>query len=448
MQRRTAILAMLGLPFAEKLRASVPSVATQDNFLDDVSRRAVRFFLEQADPATGLVLDRARSWGDRVYGSAANVASIAATGFGLSALAIAADHNWIPETDARDRARRTLRFFADHAENQRGWFYHFMDASTGERVWRCEVSSIDTALLLAGMLTVRERFADPEISALAERIYHRIDFPWMLNGDSNLLSHGWTPEAGFLKSRWDRFSELPLLYLLAIGSPAAPIKPASWYAWQRPSVRYAGFTYSTAPTLFCQQYPQAWLDLRSLRDADPSGIDYFENSAAATRAHRAFCLTMASRFPRSYSENVWGITASDSARGYVAWGEAPSRVTVDGTVVPCAAGGSLMFAPDICVPALMTMRDRFGEKIWGRYGFCDAFNPTTGWVDTDVLGIDQGITLLSAENLRGGRVWRSFMRNPEIPKALELCGFERDYDQKGAVVRRDMLRRFLSAVAK
>lgn len=443
MQRRTAILAMLGLPFAGKIGASTPFVAREDDFLDELSRRAVRYFIEQSDASTGLVLDRSRSWGDRVYGSAANVASIAATGFGLSALAIAADHHWIGESEARERARRTLRFFADDAENQRGWFYHFMDASTGARVWQCELSSIDTALLLAGILTVRERFADREISSLAERIYGRIDFPWMLNGDSNLLSHGWTPEAGFLKSRWDRFSELPLLYLLAIGSPSSPIKPAAWYAWQRPSVEYAGYTYSSAPTLFCQQYPQAWLDLRSLRDAGPNGIDYFENSGAATRAHRAFCMSVAPRFPKSYSENVWGITASDSARGYVAWGEAPARVEVDGTVVPCAAGGSLMFAPDICIPALMTMRERFGEKIWGRYGFCDAFNPTTEWVDTDVLGIDQGITLLSAQNLRSGGVWRSFMRNPEIPKALELCRFERDFDQKAVSVRRDMMRRFL-----
>jgi hypothetical protein len=448
MQRRAAIMAMLGLPLAEKIRASVPLRSAEDLFLEDLSRRAVRYFLEQSNTRTGLVLDRARSWGEPVYGSAANIASIAATGFGLTALAIAADRNWLPESEARDRARTALRFFADEAPHHRGWIYHFLNATTGERAWNCEISSIDTALLLAGILTVRARFADPEISALAARIYQRIDFPWMLDGDSNLLSHGWTPEAGFLKNRWDRFSELPLLYFLAIGSPSSPITPAAWYAWQRPSVRYAGFTFNSAPTLFCQQYPQAWLDLRAMRDADPSGIDYFENSTAATRAHRAFCLEQASRFPRSYSENVWGITASDSARGYVAWGESPARVEVDGTVVPCAAGGSLMFAPDICVPALMTMRERFGERIWGRYGFCDAFNPTTGWVDTDVLGIDQGITLLSAENLRGAGVWRWFMRNPEVPKTLALCRFERDYDKKALLARRDMLRQFLSDRAR
>src|SRR5579863_9322640 len=209
MQRRTAILAMLGWPLAEKLGASTPVRPAADDFLDDLSRRAVRYFLEQADSQTGLILDRARCCGDRVTGPAANAASIAATGFGLTALAIAADRKWIREADALERARKTLRFFFNHAENQRGWFYHFMDATTGERVWNCEVSSIDTALLLAGILTVRERFQDPEISWLASRIYRRVDFPWMLHGDSNLLSHGWTPETGFLKNRWDRFSELP-----------------------------------------------------------------------------------------------------------------------------------------------------------------------------------------------------------------------------------------------
>jgi hypothetical protein len=175
--------------------------------------------------------------------------------------------------------------------------------------------------------------------------------------------------------------------------------------------------------LFTHQYPQAWMDLRGLGDAPPSGIDYFANSTTATRAHRAFCLNLAQRFPKSYSENVWGITASDSAKGYVSWGGPPEDPATDGTVVPCAAGGSLMFAPDICLPALRTMRERFGERIYGRYGFRDAFNPTTGWLDTDVLGIDQGIMLLSAENLRSGAVWRWFGRNAEIREAVKLAGF-------------------------
>ena len=452
MQRRTALLAMLGAPLALKHGSRIQAAVlrkTDDEFLEDLSRRAFQYFWEQANPQTGLVLDRARSTGESVTGSSVNVASIAATGFGLSGLAIAAERKWVRESEAVDRVRKTLRFFFNNAPNERGWFYHFMDASTGERAWKCEASSIDTALLLAGILTAREKFHDPEISWLSSRILARIDFPWMLDGDSNLLSHGWTPEDGFLKHRWDRFSELPLLYVLAIGAPSMPISPASWYAWQRPTTTYAGFTYVNGPPpLFAYQYPQAWIDMRAMRDGDPSGIDYFRNSVTATRAHRAYCMDMSSKFPKSYSENVWGITASDSATGYVDWGTPPSRIEIDGTVVPCAPGGSLMFTPDICVPAVRTMWERFGEKVWGRYGFCDAFNPTTGWIGSDVLGIDQGITMLSAENLRTGNVWRWFMSNPEIPRALSLCRFKRDYDGKAETARRELMRQFLSVNRK
>jgi hypothetical protein len=431
---RRSFVELLGAGFASTAAAGIPirrptAPRSDDTFLEDVSARAVRYFWEQADRTTGLVFDRSRSDGERSIGSAGNVASIASTGFGLSALAIGADRGWIREAEAIERARITLRFFFEHATQERGWFYHFMDATTGQRAYHSEVSSIDTALLLAGILTVGERFQDPEVSSLAAQIYDRVDFKWMLDGDSNLLSHGWTPETGFLKYRWDRFCELPLLYLLAIGA-RWPISPSAWYAWQRPKYSYAEFTFVNGPPpLFAQQYPQAWVDMRAMRDADPSGLDYFQNSIIATRAHRKFCIDLAPKFPKSYSENVWGITASDGPRGYDDW-------RVDGTVVPCAAGGSLMFAPDICVPALRTMQERFGEKTWGRYGFCDAFNPTTGWIDTDVLGIDQGIVLLSAENLRGGRVWSWFMKNPAIPKALELCRFHREEDTERQVSRR------------
>jgi hypothetical protein len=322
-----------------------------------------------------------------------------------------------------ERTRAALRFFAREARHEHGWFFHFLDAATGERAGNCEVSSIDTALLLAGILTVRQRFKDPEISRLAGAIYDRIDFPWMLNGHRTLLSHGWKPESGFLRYRWDRFNELPILYALAIGAPTRSIPPAAWYAWERPHIAYAGFAYVGDSDLFTQQYPQAWLDLRGMRDAEPSSIDYFQNSIAATRAHRAFCLDLAQRFPKSYSENVWGITASDYPRGYTGWGGPPAHGPIDGTVVPCAAGGSLMFTPDISIPALTTMRERHGGRVWGRYGFCDAFNPTAGWVDSDVLGIDTGIILLSAENLSTGNLWRWFMLNPEISRALSLAKF-------------------------
>jgi hypothetical protein len=354
-----------------------------------------------------------------------DVASIAATGFGLTSLCIAADRNWIPRNEAIERTRHTLRFFDSRAFHQRGWFYHWLDVKTGDRRWNSEVSSIDTALLLGGVLTVRQCFAaDPEIVRLATKIYERVDFRWMLNGHPLLLSHGWKPETGFLKARWDTYSEDTILYLLAIASPTHPISPASWYALWRDRYRYEGHSYFTTigVPLFMHQYSHAWIDYRNRRENRGDRIDYFQNSVAATLAHRAFCMNLAHDFP-AYGPNVWGITASDSAKGYLAWGGPPRDPDIDGTLVPSAAGGSLMFTPELATTALRTMSERW-PGIYGKYGFVDAFNPRTGWTDSDVIGINVGIILLSAENMRSGSVWRWFMANREIPRALDRVGLQ------------------------
>lgn len=401
--------------------------ASDKAFLDDLEHRSFRYFWEQADPHTGLVPDRARTDGSPLDENHRNVASIAATGFGLTALCIAAAQHWVASNEARERVRSSLRFFAGRAPQEHGWFYHWMDARTGERRWQGEISSIDTALLLGGVLTARAYFQDDaEIVRLAKLIYERVDFRWMLNGHPTLLSHGWKPESGFLRPRWDTYSEDTILYVLAIGSPTHAISPRSWYALRRDRYTYAGYTYFTSigVPLFMHQYAHAWIDYRNRRESMGAHIDYFENSVAGTRAHRAFCIDLSREFP-GYGPNMWGITASDSAKGYVAWGGPPRDPAIDGTVVPCAPGGSLMFTPDISVPALRAMRERFGQRIYGQYGFADAFNPNTGWVDTDVIGINVGITLLSAENLRSGNVWRWFMRNAEVPEAMQLIGLHR-----------------------
>jgi len=407
--------------------------ASDQAFLEDLSRRSFLYFQEQADPVTGLVPDRARSDGsefDEKHPSR-NIASIASTGFGLTALCIAAERRWIKPADARERVRVTLKFFADRAEHKNGWFYHWMDKRTGERRWQSEISSIDTALLLAGILTARQYFrSDAEIVRLATQIYERVDFVWMLAGHPYLLSHGWKPETGFIKYRWDAYSEHMILYLLAIGSPTHPINWRSWYGWKREWIRYGDYAYITGGPLFIHQYSHAWADFRGRREKWPPHTDYFENSVAATRAQREFCMSLKSEFP-GYSENIWGITASDSAKGYVAWGGPPRDRAIDGTVVPCAAGGSLMITPDIALAALREMREKFGERVYGRYGFVDAFNPNTNWTGPDVIGIDVGITLISAENLRTGNVWRWFMRNREIDRAFRLVGLVR-YDKKSA----------------
>ncbi len=402
---------------------ATPRLAREDEaFLEDLSRRAFRYFQEQADPRTGLVLDRARTDGGPVNG----VASIAATGFGLTGWCIAAERGWVAEAEAAARVRATLSFLANELPHEHGWFHHFVDPRTGARVWQCELSSIDTALLLAGVLTARQTFRrDADIRRLATAIYERVDFPWMLAGHPTLLSMGWRPETGFLPARWDHYSELMILYLLGLGSPTRPLPSASWAAWRREEVRYGAFRFiGAADPLFVHQYSHAWIDFRGRRERRAPHADYFENSVRATRAHRQFCLDLAKEFP-GYTDAIWGITASDSARGYVAWGGPPRHGPIDGTVVPCAAAGSLMFAPEIALPALRAMKDRFGDRIYGRYGFADAFHPTNGWVNPDVIGIDLGITLLSAENLRRETVWRRFMRNPEIPRALRLAGLTR-----------------------
>ncbi|MBI3653291.1 MAG: hypothetical protein HY231_19860 [Acidobacteria bacterium] len=390
-------------------------------FLEDLSKRAFRYFQEQANAQTGLVLDRARVDGQAhaATHSSYQVASIASTGFGLTALCIAAERHWLNAAQARKRVRLTLRFFADRAEQKEGWFYHWLDAATGARRWHSEISSIDTALLLAGVLTARQYFrADSEIVRLATKIYQRVNFPWMLNQDPLLLSHGWRPESGFIKHRWDSYSELMILYVLAIASPTHPINRASWYAWKRPLITYAGRTYITGGPLFIHLYSHAWIDFRGRKEQQAPFTDFYKNSLDAVYAHRAFCLDLATEFP-GYTQNIWGISASDSAKGYVAWGGPPRDAAIDGTVVPYAAGGSLMFAPEIALPALWAMREKYGDKIYGRYGFADAFNPNSGWVDGDVIGIDLGITLLSVENFRSGKVWKWFMANPEISKALQ-----------------------------
>ena len=419
----TLCVAFTLAPAAVAQRAAVSR--DNDLFLEDLSKRTFMFFWEQADPSTGIIRDRSRTDGSPTE-RAGHIGSIASVGFGLSGMCIAAERGWLPRDQILGRTRTTLSFFAERMEQHRGWFFHFVNLKTGAREWQSELSSIDTALLVAGVLTVRRCFdTDADIVRYADAIYRRVDFQWMLAGDPHVLSHGWKPESGFLKGRWDHYCELMILYLLGIGSPTHAIPPESWRAWSRPVMKFQSFTYvSHADPLFVHQYSHAWVDFRGRRETTAPHTDWFENSVTATRAHRAFCLSLSKEFP-GYTTHVWGITASDSQKGYVAWGGPPRHAAIDGTVVPAAAAGSLMFAPDITLPALREMHRKFGARIYARYGFTDAFHPTSGWVNPDVIGIDLGITLLAAENLRTGAVWRWFMRNPEITTALDRAGVTR-----------------------
>ena len=414
-----AVLTNYAVVAQQKPRGTPYSLTkADDSFLEDLSRRSFMFFWEQASPETGIVRDRARTDGTSVN----DVGSIAAVGFGLSGLCIAAERAWVPRADAIQRARSTLRVFSEKMERHNGWFFHFVNLKTGAREWNSELSSIDTALLLAGVLTVRQCFnSNAEVVRYADQIYRRVDFRWMLAGHPTLLSHGWKPESGFLTHRWSHYCELMILYLLAIGSPTHSIPADSWYAWSRPEMTFQEYRYiSGSDPLFVHQYSHAWVDFRGRRE-QKTAMGWFQNSVTATRAHRAFCFSLSREFP-GYTEHIWGITASDSRKGYVAWGGPPRHPAIDGSVVPAAAAGSLMFTPEISLPAVREVHRRFGEKVYGRYGFADAFHPTSGWVNPDVIGINLGITLLSAENLRTGAVWNWFMRNGEIRTALDRAG--------------------------
>jgi hypothetical protein len=405
--------------------ASRPLSKDDAALLDDVERRAFRFFWEQADPQTGLAPDRAANDGGAPrQEKSTGVASVASTGFELSALCVGVERGWAAREKALERARATLSFLLDKAPQEHGFYYHFIDMKTGARMWGSEVSTIDTALLLGGVLTARQCFGDdPQVKALATSIYERVDFPWMLKGKPPLLSMGWTPEKGFIPARWDTYSEHMILDLLAVGSPTHPIPASTWDNWKRTNVSYGGYSYVAGDTpLFIHQYSQAYVDFRGLKDGH--GIDYFQNSVDATLAQRRFFADLGKTVP-PYSENVWGGTASDTERGYKAWGGPPRGDVDDGTLAPCAPAGSLMFTPEESLAALREMKKRWG-KAYGRYGFADAFNPATGWTDSDVIGIDQGISLLSAENARGGGIWRWFMRNEEIGRAMGAVGFKQE----------------------
>lgn len=392
-----------------------PFYQVDEAFLEDVESAHFRFFWEQANPETGIVRDRCNA----ITPDKSDLGSIASLGFGLTALCIGDKRGYVPRNEARGRALNALRFLWKKLPNHRGFFYHWANVNTGERLWDSEVSSIDTAILLCGVLTCGAYFEHSEISELASMIFNRVDWSW-LSEDTTLLPHGWRPETGFLQYRWDDYSEMMMMYLLGLGSTSYLLPAETWDAWKRQLFEYDGVRYiSSFAPLFVHQYSQAWFDFRNKHD---KYADYFQNSVTATRVHRQFCIDLSPQFS-DYGENLWGITASDSPRGYVVWGGPPATGPIDGTVVPCASGGSLPFLPEECLQVLQTIKNKYGKRAWTRYGFVDAFNPLTDWYDTDVIGIDVGITMLMAENARTGFVWETFMKNPAAQRGMKRAGF-------------------------
>ena len=438
-------------------RAAGPGI---DPFLIDLQTRTFRFFWETANPQNGLVPDRHPT---------PSFSSIAAVGFGLTTYPVGVERGYITREQARQRVLVTLRFLASapqgpEAQGQsgyRGFFYHFLDMKTGARFEDSEVSTVDTAILIAGALFCQSYFdgADPdevEIRALVTKIYERVDWQWA-QPKGPAISLGWSPEEGFLRYDWRGYNEAMLVYLLALGSPTFPVHVDAWTEWTSTYDKQWGTVFGQEflgfPPLFGHQYTHVWTDLRDIRDPymQRRGLDYFENSRRAVYAQRAYAIANP-RQCRDYGPTVWGITASDGPadmeiedangrrtfRSYTARGVDTAGKSDDCTLAPTAVVASIPFAPELAIPAIIDMHRRFGQHIYSKYGFLDAFNrtflfdvplrhgryvPNFGWVDVDYLGIDQGVMVAMLENHRSGLVWRVMRNNPYLRRGLERAGF-------------------------
>lgn len=392
----------------------------EENLLDEIEKTGFLYFWEQADPNTGQVKDRAFSNGTE---DNRPVSSIAATGFGLTVLVIGHNRNFFDRNLIEERVSKTLKFIWENLEGHKGFYYHFVDMKTGKRVWNCELSSIDTAILINGVLTVKEYFEENKlIREMAMNIYRRVDYKWMLN-NKKVLSMGWKPELGFLDDNWDRYCELMMLVLQAIGSPTHSIPSEYWHSFARDKYTYLNYTFITVKNgapLFVHQFSHAWFDFQNKHD---NYTDYFENSIIATKAHKLWMTTeMAKKFPL-YSSLFWGVTASDTIKGYAAWGGPPIQGEIDGSIVPCATAGSIPFLPTDTLAVLKDLKKKY-PRSWDRYGFVDAFNPEKNWYNPDVIGIDVGISVLMAENYRTRFIWNTFMKNSDIIESMKLVGFK------------------------
>jgi hypothetical protein len=432
--------------------------AREAAFLDTLQHRTFNFFWEQTNPRNGLTPDR---WPTKSF------SSIAAVGFALAAYPIGVERGYITRNQARDRVLTTLKFFWEAPQGDavagttgnKGFFYHFLDLDTGRRFERVELSSIDTTLLLGGILFCQVYFdggnpAESAVRAYADSIYRRVNWRWF-QARAPLVSMGWDQSEGFNPFDWRGMNEGMLLYVLALGSPTYPLDSTAWAAWTSTYHwgRFYGQDHVGFAPLFGHQYSQAFIDFRGIRDPymRGKGIDYFENSRRATYAQRAYAIENPDEWI-GYGADSWGLTASDGPADdtleihgririfleYAARGATFNERRDDGTIAPTAAGGSVAFAPEIALPTLVAMREKHGDLLFGRYGFFDAFNqtypgdratragrtiPGRGWYDTDYLGIDQGPILIMAENYRTGLVWKAMRKHPAIIRGLKRAGF-------------------------
>ena len=382
-------------------------LSPDEKFLENLEYHSILYFTRETNPSNCLIKDSSRP---------GSPASVAAVGFGLTAICIGESRGWIDKDDARYLVLKTLKTFRDDLPNKHGFFYHFLDMRTGQRTWNSEVSSIDTALFLAGALFAGEYFKGTEIEDLAKELYERVDWPWMLNG-RKVLCMGWRPEEGFLPYYWDSYSEAMILYALAIGSPTHPIPAECWLEWKRPVDMYKDHRviYCHTGSIFTYQYSHAWIDFRNLLDGE---INYYDNSVNATKANRQFCIDNAAEH-KAYGENSWGLSACIGPGGYKGYGAKPGMAVNDGTIPPCGMAGSIVFDPIASLNGLKNLYSMHKDFLYGIYGFKDAFNIDKNWWAEEYLAIDVGITAMMIENYRSGLVWDKFMELPAIKRWLK-----------------------------
>ncbi len=465
MDRRTFVrssAATAGATFLPVGRGLAQATTAIDPFFDDLQARTFRFFWETTNPVNGLTPDR---W------PSAPFASIAAVGFALTAYPVGVERGWVTRTAARDRVLTTLRFFDQAPQGSgragvtgyRGFFYHFLDLAHGRRFKTIELSTIDTALLIAGMLFCQSYFdrAEPgeaEIRQLADAIYGRVDWRWAQHSKARdgAITLGWTPEEGFNRYSWRGYNEGMIIYILALGSPTHAVESSAWNAWQLNFDRTWGLNYGPLPhlgypALFVHQYPHVWVDFRGIQDGyiRQRGIDYFENSRRATLAQQAYAAANPMGW-KGYGPEMWGLTACDgpgvfrhrylgAMRRFYSYTARGPGARDDGTLAPTAALGSIVFTPEISGPAALRMRRDHGDTVLGRFGFLDSFNPSmdfddvasktgrriagAGWVGSDYLGIDQGAIVAMLENWRSEQIWKVMRSNPHIVRGLRRAGF-------------------------
>ncbi len=421
--------------------------AADELLLQNIEYAHFKYFVDQSDPNTGLIKDRSTPDAK---------CSIAAVGFALTSYPIAVERGWVSKDDAAKYTLKVLHTLSDTPQGTdaqgtsgyKGFFYHFLDMKTGERAWNCELSTIDTALLMAGVLCSKNYFdgnteQEKEIRELADKLYKRVDWAWAANADDR-VSLGWNPESGFLPYHWGGYNEAMILLLLGMGSPTHPLKPESWkkYTESDQVYNYKGRDYIDFKPLFGHEYSHSWVDFRGIKDDKNRnlGWDYFENSRRATLAQYHYGIDNPQGF-KGYSKLDWGWTACDGPGGsfnkvadgvprsfhtYIARG-APAGID-DGTIAPTAAAAAIAFAPDVVLPTLYHWRLKRPE-IWTPNGFSDAFNPTaepgkpSGWVDAETLGIDQGPIVLMTENYRSGMVWDLMKKDVYLRAGLKQAGF-------------------------